>query len=52
MTNNDITKYLNQTLELAKLAYKNNEVPIGALIVYNNQIICKSSNNIVNKKYF
>lgn len=49
MTNKDVNKYLNQTLELAKQAYKNNEVPIGALIIYNNQIISESYNNIVNK---
>jgi tRNA(adenine34) deaminase len=49
MTNNDIAIYLNQTLELAKNAYSTNEVPVGALIVYNNKIIATSFNNIVNK---
>lgn len=36
--------YLNLCLELALKASKINEVPVGAIIVYNNKIIAKSYN--------
>ena len=37
-------KYINLALEEAKKAYEKNEVPVGAVIVKNNEIIAKSHN--------
>ena len=37
-------KFMNVAIELAKKAYKKNEVPIGAIIVKNNKIISKAYN--------
>ena len=37
-------KYMNLALEEAKKAYEKNEVPVGAVIVKNNEIIAKSHN--------
>ena len=39
-----IEKYLNCALELAMIAYEEQEIPIGAVIVYNNQIIGQGYN--------
>ena len=36
--------YMNQALKLAKIAFKKNEVPIGAVIVKQNKIIAKGYN--------
>jgi tRNA(adenine34) deaminase len=36
--------FMNEALKQAKLAYKNNEVPVGAVIVANNKIIAKAYN--------
>ena len=47
-------KFINIALEEAKIAYNLNEVPVGAIIVQNNEIIAKahnlkrSTNNIMN----
>ena len=47
-------KYINVALEEAKIAFELNEVPVGAVIVKDNQIIAKahnlkkSTNNIMN----
>ena len=50
-SNNDINYYLNQALSKAQEGLLNNEVPIGAIIVSNGQIIASSynitSNNIL-----
>lgn len=37
-------KFMNVAIEMAKKAYKKNEVPIGAIIVKNNKIISKAYN--------
>jgi len=37
-------KYMRQALNLAKTAYNDNEVPVGALIVKDNQIVGKGFN--------
>ena len=37
-------KYINLLLKLAKKAYKRNEIPVSAIIVYNNKIIAKAYN--------
>lgn len=36
--------YIQQTLKLAKKAYKKNEVPVGAIIVKNNKILSTAFN--------
>lgn len=47
-------KYIEELLILSKKAYKYDEVPVGALIVYNNKILAKAynkrnrTNNITN----
>jgi tRNA(adenine34) deaminase len=38
--------YMNQALIQAFKAYENNEVPVGAVIVYDNQIIARAYNQI------
>jgi tRNA(adenine34) deaminase len=47
---NDHTYYMKQALELAQKAQKNDEVPVGALIVHNNKIIAKAHNQKEEKK--
>lgn len=37
-------KYMKLAIEEAKLAYKENEVPVGAVIILNDKIIAKSHN--------
>lgn len=39
-----MNEYINELLKLSKKAYKNNEVPVGAIIVFNNKIIGKGYN--------
>ncbi|KAG5439250.1 hypothetical protein PCANB_001549 [Pneumocystis canis] len=41
----DHQKFMKEALNMAKLALKNNEVPIGCVFVYKNQIIAKEMNN-------
>ena len=47
-------KYINVALDEAKIAYSLNEVPVGAVVVRNNEVIAKahnlkrSTNNIMN----
>ena len=48
MKMNDI--YMQEAVKEAKKAYKNNEVPVGAVIVRNGKIIAKSYNQKENKK--
>lgn len=49
-----MNEYMNLALEEARIAFENNEVPVGAIIVKNNEIIAKAhnlkrnSNNIMN----
>lgn len=41
--------YFDITIKLAKKAYKQNEVPVGAIIVFNNKIIAKAYNKRTSK---
>ena len=49
-----MNRFMKEALNEAKIAYNNNEVPVGAIIVKNNMIIAKAhnlkrnSNNIMN----
>jgi len=47
--NNDI-KFMNEAIKEAKKAYKENEVPIGCVIVKNNKIISRAHNKKESKK--
>ncbi len=38
--------YMGKALEQAKIAYEKDEVPVGAIIVYQNKIIAKAHNQI------
>lgn len=38
-------KYLDELLELVKKSYDLNEVPVGAIVIYNDKIIGKGFNN-------
>ena len=38
-------KYMNLAIKQAMKAFKNNEVPVGAVIVYNDKIIAKTCND-------
>ena len=38
-------EYMKRALELAEIAYKNNEIPVGAVIVLNDKIIAEGFNN-------
>lgn len=45
----DYEKYMELALAQAQIAYDNNEVPIGCVIVYNNEVIGKGANLRVTK---
>ena len=45
----DYEKYMDLALEQAQIAYNSNEVPIGCIIVYNNEVIGKGCNLRVTK---
>lgn len=45
----DYEKYMRLALAQAEIAYNNNEVPIGCVIVYNNEIIGHGANMRVTK---
>lgn len=45
----DYEKYMDMALEQAQIAYDNNEVPIGCVIVYNDEVIGKGANLRVTK---
>ena len=36
--------YMRKAIEQAEIAYNNKEVPVGAIIVFNNKIIAKARN--------
>ena len=40
------TKYMQEALKLAEVAYQKDEVPVGALVAYRNQIIARAYNQI------
>tara|TARA_B100001287_G_scaffold261167_1_gene249938 strand:- start:2537 stop:2977 length:441 start_codon:yes stop_codon:yes gene_type:complete len=44
MNINEHEFYMKKAIEQAKIAYDNDEVPVGAVIVYNNKIIARSHN--------
>ena len=44
MNINEHEFYMKKALEQAKIAYDNDEVPVGAIIVYNSKIIARSHN--------
>ena len=48
----DNEHYMSQAIDLAKLAFANDEVPVGAVIVErkSNTVIAKSSNKMREKK--
>ena len=46
----DYDYYMNKAVELAKKAYKKDEVPVGAIIVKDNKIIAKAYNKREGKK--
>ena len=43
-TNDQIDKYMEEALEQARVAFSNNEVPVGAIIVKDNKIIGRGFN--------
>lgn len=43
-------KFIQTVLKEAKKAYKQNEIPVGAIIVKNNKIIAKAHNMVERKK--
>lgn len=51
--NNVDEKYMKIALQEAKKAYDNNEVPIGCVIVYNDEIIGRGANmRVTDKMYY
>lgn len=45
-----INYYMEEAINQAKKAYKNGEIPVGAVIVYDNKIIAKSYNKVEKEK--
>ena len=43
-------EYFKEAIKQSKKAYKNNEVPVGAVIVRNGKIIARGNNNRQNKR--
>lgn len=50
LTSETIDKYLHAAEKLAQTAYENNEIPIGAVIVYNDQIIGRGYNQTIKEQ--
>lgn len=46
---NNNLKYMKEAIKEAKKAYKKDDVPVGAVIVYNNKIIARGHNQKENK---
>ncbi len=44
MEKEKIDKYMRKSINEAKKAYRDNEIPVGAIIVFNNKILSKSYN--------
>lgn len=42
--------YMRKALTLAKTSFENNEVPVGSVVVYNNEIIGYGYNNCISDK--
>jgi len=49
MIRNFINDFMLEAINMAKLAYENDEVPIGAIIVHNGKIIGKGFNQVIKK---
>ena len=47
MLDSDINYFMSEALNMAYLAFKNNEVPVGAIIVKGGKIIGKGSNQVI-----
>jgi len=43
-------RFMTEAFKQAKIAFKNNEVPVGAVITYQDQIIAKRCNEIIARK--
>ena len=43
-------KYIKESIEQSQIAYKNNEIPIGCVIVKDDEIISKAYNKVEKKK--
>ena len=41
---------MSEAISMAELAFQNDEVPVGAIVVYNDQIIGRGSNQVLAKK--
>lgn len=39
-----MNNYIDEIIKLSKKAYKNNDVPVGAIIVFNNKIVARGYN--------
>lgn len=49
MIRNFIHDFMLEAINMAKLAYENDEVPVGAIIVHNGEIIGKGFNQVIKK---
>ncbi|MDB4850532.1 tRNA adenosine(34) deaminase TadA [Gammaproteobacteria bacterium] len=49
MAKNNINYFMAEAMILAKLAFKNNEIPVGALVVNNGKIIGTGFNQVIAK---
>ncbi len=49
MINKLINHFMFEAMNMAKIAFDNNEVPIGAVVVYNGQIIGRGCNQVITK---
>ena len=47
MLDSDINYFMSEALNMADLAFKNNEVPVGAIIVKGGKIIGKGFNQVI-----
>ena len=47
MENNNYKNFMLLAIEEAKIASKENEVPVGAVVVYKQQVIAKSGNLVL-----
>ena len=43
----NINYFMSEAIKLAELAYKNDEVPVGAVIVYDGKIIGRGFNKVI-----
>lgn len=50
MKRDEFMKMMNEALKLAKKAYENNEIPVGAVITLNGEIIASAHNTVEKEK--